>query len=166
MIDIPTALTVGETNMLRKLSHDKYCVEAGSLLGYSTVVMSQQAKKMVAIDPHNGYPHYQPRPTLDVFKHNLTRCGVSDKVSVVVGLGADHLADYTPDMVFLDLTGFYQDTMECLEASKSRIICCHDYARNGCAGATDAVDVFCRRSGYLVTTVDTLAIIDTKRRLN
>ena len=161
-IQIPTALTSRETSTLQHLAAGKRCVEAGSLLGYSTVAMGQVARQVVAIDPHDGYPYWQPRPTFEVFLRNIRRHQVAERVVPVVGNGEDHLILHPADVAFLDLTGHYDITLRCLEAARSPIICCHDYMRGGCHGATEAVDFFARRGGYTVRTVDTLAVIEAR----
>jgi hypothetical protein len=160
MIDIPTAVTARETAALQSLAAGRRVVEAGSLLGYSTVALAQVADQVVSIDPHDGYPYWQPRPTFDVFNENIRRHGVSGRVAPIVGLGEQYLGSHPADVAFIDLTGFYGDTLRCLEAARTPIVCCHDYARGGCSGATEAVDFFARRGGYAVRTVDTLAVIE------
>jgi predicted O-methyltransferase YrrM len=161
-IRIPTALTPRETAALQHLAAGKRVVEAGSLLGYSTVAMGQVARQVVAIDPHDGYPIWQPRPTLEVFERNIREHGVGERVTAIVGFGEDHLPLYAADVAFLDLTGHYDVTLRCIEGARAPIICCHDYMRGGCHGATEAVDYFARRGGHTVRTVDTLAVIETK----
>lgn len=115
--DIPTALTAAETAKLRELARDKYVLEVGALLGYSTVVMAQVAKGVVSIDPHVGYPEDDPRPTFDAYMENLRRYGVAGRVRPFVKRWQDVTRDDDPypyDMVFMDLTGHYEDTMELL----------------------------------------------------
>ena len=71
MTDIPTALTYREDNLLRSICVGHVCYEAGALLGHSTVVIAQAAKALVSVDPHDGYPTWQPRPTWQPFLRNL-----------------------------------------------------------------------------------------------
>lgn len=165
MIDIPTALTPRETDLLRQVARGKIVAEAGSLLGYSTVALAQVAHRVISIDPHNGYPTEAPRPTFAPFLHNLTRHGVRPRVDVVCGDARIELPKLCPDGVFLDLTGERSLTEECLAAARAtgaRWIGVHDYQRNGCHGATEAVDYLIRSGRYSVSRADTLVVLHAR----
>lgn len=160
-IDIPTALTARESAALSRMAQGLNVVEAGSLLGYSTVVMAQRARHVVAIDPHDGYPFSAPRPTLPAFLHNLKRHGVRSRVTPIVSAADRVLRRLAADAVFLDLTGAY-DVTHRLTRDALRIapvVAVHDYARGGCHGATEAVDYLVRRHRLTVERVDTLVIL-------
>ena len=86
IIDIPTALSAVEADALRSLSTGKNVLEVGALLGFSTVVMGQVANTVVSVDPHDGYPAANPRPTLEPFIANLSRFDVLETVTWVQGL--------------------------------------------------------------------------------
>ena len=146
--------------MLRGLARDRVVAEAGCLLGYSTIVMAQVARHVTAIDPHDGYPVYAPRPTLQLFCENVRRAGVEDRITEVVGFGQDHIP--AAEVVFLDLTGERHVTEACMRRAQlagAGAIAVHDYARGGCEGATEAVDSFVRQNGWDVTRTDTLVVL-------
>jgi methyltransferase family protein len=119
-VDIPTALTTKERFALQAIVRDKHVLEIGALLGYSTVIMAQNAKRVVSLDPHEGYPEGAPRPTWERYLANLDMYGVREKVipvqatwqAAVGTLPSDCLYPY--EVVFIDLTGKYEDTKEAL----------------------------------------------------
>jgi hypothetical protein len=161
MIDIKTALTQRETDVLISLSKDKNVLEIGSLLGYSTIAMAQVGKMVVSIDPHIGYPFYNPSPTLPIFLHNLIRFGVSRRVIPIINFAQNVLKDIKDsfDFVFIDATGFYEDTKFCLENSSAPTLAVHDFRRQNCDGVDRAVLEYIKIHKKQLTTVDTLAII-------
>ncbi len=158
-LGIKSALSPQETAMLQKLAKGKLVVEVGSLLGYSTIQMARVARRVLAVDPHNGYPYYQPTPTLQEFLRNIERWNVAGLVTPIV----DKAQNVLPSLVaagltFIDTTGFYKDTMYCLEHAKSPVIACHDFDRGGCQ-VTQAVLDFVRKTHRSLHVVDTLAVI-------
>lgn len=157
--------------MLRTLARGKRVVEIGALLGFSTVTMAQVAESVISIDPHDGYPFYNPSPTLPIFRHNLDRYAVSDKVEVRVSnaqhffgkarrVGKERAKEPGDAFTFIDCTGFYADTAFCLSHAPVGTIACHDFGRRGCAGVDQAVRDYLKKSGRKLTVIDTLAIID------
>lgn len=163
-IDIPTALTAGETRLLQGMAAGRIVVEGGSLLGYSTVAMAQVARQVIAVDPHDGYPHFAPRPTLKAFTENIRRHQVAERVRPIVGIVAQAFPKLTADACFLDLTAAFGVTFEAIEHAfqVAPIVAVHDYGRGGCAGATDAVDYFVRTRGLVVHRRDTLVILERR----
>jgi protein-L-isoaspartate O-methyltransferase len=85
--DIPTALSLPEARELARLAEGRRVVEAGALLGFSTVVLARAAASVVSVDRHEGYD----APTLGKFLRNLDRFGVQGRVEVRVG-GIDLLS--------------------------------------------------------------------------
>lgn len=160
-IDIKTALTGREVRVLRHLAAGKRALEIGSLLGFSTVHLAQVADHVVAVDPHAGYPYYNPVPTLPIFQHNMERFGVAKRVTTCVGTAQEIMPtlQVKRDFCFIDCTGFYTDTKFCLENSGAAVIACHDFGRAGCSGVNQAVLEFVKRTGRDLTVVDTLAVI-------
>ena len=157
-IDIPTALTLRETRMLRRLAKGKSVLEIGCLTGYSTINMAQVAKHVTTIDPHEGYPRAHPSSTYRIFRHNLERFNIQN-----VTLIKDTAQNVLPlpnkifDLVFIDTTGQYKLTKFCLENVKAKIITCHDFSRRSCEGVNKSVLEFSKNKTLRV--VNTLAII-------
>ena len=167
-MNIKSAVTAAEIARLAALAAGKRVVEVGSLLGFSTVHLARAACRVVAIDPHDGYPYYNPSPTLPEFLGNLERFGVLPKVDVRVGYAQDWLPKLSEKhgsisdnfgLTFIDATGFYEDTKFCLAHAPSPVIAVHDYGRRGCGGVEKAVKEFCWQTGKSFDVTGTLAVI-------
>lgn len=157
---IKSAVTANEIQALQRLAAGKNVIEIGSLLGYSTIQIARVAKHVVSVDPHDGYPYYNPTPTLPEFLHNLDRWGVLGVVTPVIDKAQNalpHLKDC--DLTFIDCTGLYSDTRFCLEQVKSPIIACHDFNRWGCGGVSKAVLEYVKRHNKQLEVIGTLGII-------
>lgn len=117
-LEIPTALTPDETTKLQEIAAGKYVLEVGALLGYSTIALAQVAEHVFSIDPHDGYPENDPRPTWGAYIDNLQRHRVSEKVTPIKARWQDVAENgglpVPYDVVFMDLTGRYEDTMALL----------------------------------------------------
>src|SRR5689334_23021520 len=122
IIDIPTALTELEAKELIAQSDGKRVVEAGALLGFSTIHLAQRATHVISIDRHEGY---NDAPTLNLFTRNLHRYRVNNRVQTVQGNVLDHIADYEADFAFIDLTGKYQLTKDVLNRVRARVVGVH-----------------------------------------
>lgn len=158
-LGIKTAVSAREARVLRALATGQRVIEVGSLLGYSTITLASRARHVDAIDPHSGYPYYNPVPTLPCFLANLQRWGVDAKVTARVGLAQDWLDKLTADLAFIDCTGFYEDTKFCLNHAQAPVIAVHDFGRRGCDGVARAVLQFVREQQRELSVIDTLAII-------
>lgn len=164
--DIPTALTLAEAAELASLAEGKIVLEVGSLLGYSTVVLARVAEHVASVDPHEGYPQDDPKPTLGPFLDNLHRYGVSDKVTVWVGRDdkiLPHLRAEYYDLVFIDCTGEYELTAAVMQRSKRLLspegrLAVHDCGHPNWQGVRRAVEEFAldHKTGFVLT--DRLAV--------
>lgn len=74
---VPTALSRAEARALADQSRDRRVVEAGSLLGGSTLVLASAAREVVSIDRHNGYVG-RPNDTYRALRRNLEVAGVGN----------------------------------------------------------------------------------------
>lgn len=166
MIDIPTAVTPAEVRRLRELARGKRVLEIGSLLGHSTVALAQVAEAVVSVDPHEGYPFDNPRPTITPFIDNLVRYGVRDKVTVCVGTDADVLPFLTPHqfhLAFIDATGEYDVTLAAMRRcvpllTHHAALAVHDCGHPDWPGALDAVADFACEKGTRFELVDRLGV--------
>jgi predicted O-methyltransferase YrrM len=156
MIDIPTGITQTEVFRLREMAKDKTVLEIGSLLGFSTVNLAQVAKLVHSVDPHEGYPDNDPKPTLQPFQDNLERYGVTHRVVIHVGKAQDILPTLEPifDFAFIDVNGKYEDTAYCIWAAGRLIkpngwMAIHDFGRTNpdCGGATRAIMQYMKDRG-------------------
>jgi hypothetical protein len=151
---IPTALSKREDAVLQHYARDKTVVEAGALLGHSTIQLASVAKRVISIDRHCGY-QYWPNDTLRMFKRNLEVTGVARKVQWIVG-DCHLLANYRADFAFIDLCGTYANTLAAIRAARAPHIAVHDYERQSCRGVALAV----MASGYkIVERVDSLIVL-------
>jgi len=166
--DIPTALTKAESIALEMLAIDNRVLEVGALLGYSTVVMARVACQVVSVDPHQGYPERDPKPTLDEYLNNLERYGVIEKVVPVIGTiekAGEFLDPEMFSLVFLDLTGRYEDTFQammninCLHGGG--VLAVHDCGHPEWPGVQQAVQEFSKLEKIEPMIVDRLAIFSS-----
>ena len=165
---IPTAVTPAETVELQRLARGRSVLEVGSLLGYSTIKLAEGAFHVVSVDPHEGYPVNDPRPTYDTFVKNLILAGVRDKVTPLVGTDIEVFPLLKPrqfQMAFIDTTGEYDDTRRICEAvvpllSYYAVLAVHDMGHPDWPGALEAVEDFARDHRTQFRLVDRLAIFE------
>jgi len=151
---IPTAVSRREGLALQHWAKDKNVVEAGSLLGYSTIQLAQTANFVVSIDHHKGYQFWH-NATYRQFRRNLEVAGVAQRVAAVMG-DYSLLKHYPADFVFIDLDGTYKTTLSAIQVAQSEYIGVHDYGRTFCRGVAEAVE----NSGCLVAErVDSLIVL-------
>lgn len=163
-LGIPTALTMAEHDELMYLAAGKLVLEVGALLGTSTIAMATTAALVHSVDPHEGYPAKNPRPTLEQFIHNLKRYRVADVVVPLVGRDDQILPFLRPrsyDFAFVDLS-LTDGTTERVVWHARRllrpegVLAVHDYGHETWPGATRVVDSL--RLPFRL--VDTLAIME------
>lgn len=161
-VGIPTAMTETEAHALQMISMGENVLEIGSLLGYSTIVLARVARRVWAIDPHEGYPVSDPRPTLDGFMQNLELHGVRDKVVPIIGRAQDVLPSLRSHfgVIFIDITRHAKELIFLANNLDPRYIAIHDYKHPEWTGSTEAVDAFFQIRSYPMQIVDRLAIID------
>lgn len=151
---VPTAVSDRESSCLQRYATGRRVVEAGSLLGYSTITLARVAAHVTSIDQHVNYSG----PTMRGFLSNLERHGVRERVTPIVGdcllaLPALPLADFG----FIDLTGDFSVSVRALKAMRAPVIGIHDFGRSHCEGVEAAV----KSLGYrVVEVVDTLCIVE------
>jgi predicted O-methyltransferase YrrM len=157
-----------EIEQLMELAEGKVVLEVGSLLGFSTTCLARTAEVVHAVDPHRGYPDDNPKDTLIPFLANLEYYGVRNKVVPHIGTIQDiapFLRAGSFDLAFIDISGHYRDTMECMHACIDLIdmaapMCVHDYDLPGWPGVKESVDAFVKDSEMDFELVGTLAVIN------
>lgn len=160
MTGVPTAISKREAACLQRWARDRIVIEAGALLGYSTIKMARTATRVVSIDRHSGYSGETERR----FRSNLQRFIVPHRhaaVDVKVGDCFELLPLCSGDFTFIDLTGSYEDTLKALLMAPSRLIGVHDTRRFHCRGVERAIEA----SGYpALEQVETLTILERSPR--
>jgi predicted O-methyltransferase YrrM len=165
-IDIPSAITPAEAARLYELSAGKLVLEVGSLLGHSTVVLAQGALRVVSVDPHEGYPTHNPRPTLRPFLANLERFDVRDKVAVMIGTDEEilpHLQSGQFSLAFIDCTGEYDVTLTAMRRCipllhHTAALAVHDCGHPDWPGALAAAETFAREQRRTFEIIDRMAV--------
>lgn len=143
-------MTEAETRLLQRVTRDKHVVEAGALLGYSTIRIAEVARKVVSIDRHEGYT----TDTYRRYRSNLQRARVRDRVAVVRAEAVPAIKAAVGDVGFVDLTGQFELTRDALRAMQPRLVLVHDVGRAHCR-VDDAIGA----AGFrVVEAVDTLAL--------
>jgi hypothetical protein len=149
---IPCALSLRERTEMVRWARGKRVVEAGALLGGSTVTLASVAASVISIDRHVGYTG----PTLRTFMANLYHAGVASKVDVRVGDAIALLPNAPADIAFIDLTGTFDVTLKALQAVRAPIVMIHDTERQRCGGVAQAIKAM---GGRALAQVDTLAVV-------
>lgn len=149
---IPTALSPRECALMRRVATGQRVVEAGALLGASTILLAKVASKLTSIDRHEGYSG----PTLRPFLHHLHHFGVAGNVDVRVGEAALHLPTVAADVAFIDLTGTLDVTLQAMWATTASILMIHDTQRQHCDGVAKAIAL---AGGRAIAQADTLSVV-------
>lgn len=151
LTDCPTSISTREAEALQRWACGRRVVEAGSLLGGSTIIIAEVAAHVTSIDKHKDYT----TPTFKRFMSNLRRAGVAYKVGAVVGDVRQELPKVHADFAFLDLTGEFHLTRQALEAIQAPLIGVHDFGRVHCSGVEQAI---CELGYEILEHVDTLVV--------
>lgn len=134
---IPSAVSKREAQVLQQRAAGRAVVEAGSLLGYSTIQLARTARHVVSIDRHTGYHHWK-NDSLRQLRRNIEVAGVAQKVTVVVG-DLFRMQQPAADFMFIDLDGLYATTLKAIQLARAAIIGVHDFERTSCKGVAQAV---------------------------
>lgn len=150
---IPTALSRREAERLAWYAAGRTVVEAGALLGFSTIALAETADRVYSIDRHMGYygTKFSERP----FRRNLEVCNVAGKVTPVIS-DAEQVRKYPAAFAFIDLDGTCETTLRVLRCVYAPLVGIHDFARLNCRGVEEAI----RLSGLpVIERVDSLIVI-------
>lgn len=156
---IPTAISERELIALREMCYQKRVVEAGALLGFSTVNISRVAKHITSIDPHDGYKGQTYRQ----FMSNAEVYGFSN-IEAIIGDATKILPLISADVAFFDLTGDEWLTRYAILSLHRDVetVIIHDTERAACEGVVQAID---KVSEFWEPTgqIDTLGILRRRR---
>jgi predicted O-methyltransferase YrrM len=150
-------VTHDEARALALLAAGKTVLELGAWHGFSTVVLASVATEVISVDWHLGDDHAGHGDTQSIFRSNLDKYGVADKVDVRVGRFEDVVPQLAAegaqvDGAFLDgqhdAASVSRDLQLALTVVKpGGFVAFHDYGRaahNGFAGfeVTEVADEF------------------------
>lgn len=152
-----------ESEELQKLAKDKKVLEIGSYCGKSTVCMSQTAKYILAVDPHDGITTSVPKNTLPIIIENIKNSLCS--VNIVVGKIEDFghtIKDESFDFVFVDGDHSYEACLRDIKLALRLVkdgdfIAVHDYLSP--YQKHDGVKLALRNITQNIRKIDTLGII-------
>lgn len=158
-------LTENEGRELARLGEGKTCLEIGSYCGRSTICLAQKAKSVGCIDTFDGRGTASPGSTLNLFRKNLRRHGVEQKIAIYEGESAE-LMDCLPpvyDLVFIDGSHDYESVLADARAAAALLrpgglLAFHDYGGRDIE-VTQAVDEFVTGGGEILNRVDNLAVV-------
>ncbi len=162
--DIASAVWDSEADALTRLAQDKVVLEVGAEFGFSTIVLARVAKRVHSVDWFRGDSMAGERDALPVYRDNLRRYGVIDKVVTHIGDAAEvvPLLPCMFDLIFID--AFHEEEAVFADAWRSfpllkkpdGVMAFHDYGRFTVAPAVDrfALEAF----GHGIERVDHLAV--------
>jgi len=169
--DVDGWLTVAEGKALAQLAAGKRVLEIGSYCGRSTICLARTAKRVLAIDPHDGRGTPKPRDTSKDFFDNLQRYGVADKVDWSSYLYAPYAFEGTFDLIFIDgahsLASVRRDIKQTLPLlAEGGLLAFHDYRLHAGEidgrwdpGVTEAVNELLSKGAKLISRHDTIAVV-------
>lgn len=132
---IASSLSKPEERLLRHYGHNLAVVEAGSLLGYSTLVLASVAKSVISIDRHQGYG----APTERAFRSNLAVHGAKN-VRPIIGEATQVIDTIVGcKLAFIDLDGTEETTRTMLQKVRTTLVALHDVGRQSCRGVERAM---------------------------
>jgi predicted O-methyltransferase YrrM len=154
---IQSAVTAEEAAALAALARGKTVLEMGAWHGYSTVVLGSVAEHVISVDWHHGDYHAGLQDTEVIFRANLDRYGVADRVRVIVDRFEKAIPELaaegvTVDMAFIDARHDSPSVQHDLGLALTIVkpggcVAFHDYGRNASNGhpgfgVTEVADAF------------------------
>lgn len=159
-------LTEAEGRELSRLAAGKAVLEVGSYCGRSTVCLARAARAVTAVDTFDGRGTGMPGDTEAVFRRNLAKYGVADRVTVNRGPAERILPDLPAvfDLCFID--GAHDRESVARDAELARgvlrpggLLAFHDYRDPDKPGVTETVDEIIAGGAELLGRVDSLAVV-------
>jgi len=158
-------MTEAEGRELARLAEGKVVLEIGAYCGRSTICLAQKARAVGVIDTFDGRGTALTGSTLKMFRENIRRHNVADKIAIYEGESQELITCLPPvhDLVFVDGShdreSVLADARAALEVLKpGGLLVFHDYGALD-VGVTEAVDEFVADGGAIINRVDTLAVV-------
>ena len=159
--DVDGWLDFDEGKELWRLCSGRRVLEIGSYCGRSSICIAQSAKKLVAVDPHDGRGTFAPRQTRSEMVSNLRHYSVRDKVEIHLDT-SDVVGPF--DVVFIDGAHDYESVRADIEhaltvLAPGGLLAFHDYRSPIDPGVTRAVDECLSTGAELLSLNVTLAVV-------
>lgn len=163
--DIPGWLKPEEGKKLADLARGKRVLEIGSYCGLSTVCMARTAEHVTAVDYFDGRDTPAPYMTLDNFKSNIARYGLTGKVETCHPEADIPLPEY--DFAFIDGAHDYESVARDIERTLAvlkpdGLIAFHDYKHPSHPGIELAV---CEMGGEIISITESVAVVKPPARI-
>jgi precorrin-6B methylase 2 len=160
-------LTEEEGEELARLAEDKAVLEIGAYCGRSTICLAQRAKTVAVVDTFDGRGTANEGETFELFRSNIRRYGVGNKVRVYQGTSEKMLPLLPPvyDLIFIDASHDYDSVMLDAELATARLredglLVFHDYGKpDENADVTEAVNELIDGGAELVSRCGSLAVV-------
>lgn len=157
-----------EGRALADLSRGKRVLEIGSYCGLSTVCIGRTAEHVTAVDYFDGRSTPAPYNTLDNFKANIERYGLTDKVQICHPDDDIPLPEY--DVAFVDGAHDYEsvssDIARCLAVLKpDGLLAFHDFRHPSHPGIERAVGDLLMDGGEILSIHETVAVVKPPARI-
>lgn len=154
-------MTEEEGRKLAELSAGKRVLEIGSYCGRSTICMARTAEHVTAVDYFDGRCTPQPQDTLEKFRANIDRYGLTNKVTIA---NPDEDLSGPFGFAFVDGAHDYESVLrDAHRASQlldeGGLIAFHDYDNGRDPEVTEAVKDFLSVGAELVGVVGSVAIV-------
>lgn len=145
-------------------------LEIGSFCGLSTICMAQTAARVYAADTFDGRATPLPGDTLEEFWGNVSRHGLTHRVTVCRGESAAVEIPEPVDLAFIDGDHDYQAVLADLAVARRHLkpgglVAFHDYrtspdeAGRWNPGVTRAVDCLLNADGALIERAGSVAVV-------
>lgn len=157
-----------EARKLAELAADKRVLEIGSYCGLSTVCMGRTAKHVTSVDYFDGRGTPAPQDTLEEFRSNIRRYGLTDKIEIRYPDETVEANSY--DLVFIDGAHDYSSVLSDIRKALSAVtsgglIAFHDYNHPAHEGLMEAVGELLDEGGELLSITETVAVVRPPARI-
>lgn len=152
-------MSPSERTLLKYVARNRRTIEAGALIGRSTLDLASVAQHVISIDRHTGYGP----DTLQPYMRNID--SVRSRVTPLIGDVREYLPGIEAETCLIDLLGTYEITKYCLDHlhPSLKFAAIHDTHRPFCSGVDAAIQASLD-TWEPIMQADTLTILARRRR--